>query len=64
MLSKRATKKLNEAGQPELEIHKGLWGYTVHHKQWTSQRSKVFQTPGDAIEGAIAGIAPTNTLGR
>lgn len=62
MVLKRATKKLAEAGKKDLEIHKCLWGYTVHHKKCTSQRSHVFQTPEEAVKGAIAGLAPTNII--
>lgn len=58
MIMKRATKRLADEGLPQLEVHKGLYGYSVRDKRAAKQRNVVHNTVEGAVNAAIAGVMP------
>lgn len=60
-LMKRATNKLAAHGMQNLEVHSGLYGYSVREKSAKTQRAKVHKTVQGAIDAAIAGERPEIT---
>jgi hypothetical protein len=60
-LMKRATKKLASHGLQNLEVHSGLYGYSVREKSAKTQRAKVHKTVNAAVDSAIAGERPEIT---
>lgn len=58
-IMKRATKQLAEMGLPDLEVHKGLWGYSVWNRTYRKQYcTAVRKTPQEAIQDVVNGDRP------
>lgn len=60
MIAKRATRKLRDAGIVDFEIHKGKYGFSIRHIQWTHQSGLVYPTADAAVDAAIRGERPKN----
>jgi len=62
MLMKRATKKVRKQGIVDLEVHKSYTGFGFvlfdPALRYVGQTSRVYRTPEEAIEDAVAGYRP------
>jgi len=57
LIAKRAT-ALVDAGLTNLEVHRGLYGFSVHDRTLVSQRAIVHKTSDQAVAAALAGERP------
>ena len=58
-MKKRGTRKLQELGFIDLEVHKGLWGFYAINKEYNKQRGTTCRkTQNEVVEDIQKGSFP------
>ena len=56
---KRGTKKLQELGYRDLEVHKGLWGFYIANKTYLRQIGTTCRkTQNECVNDVLQGMLP------